>query len=728
MEVKTQHTSPVADKAQQGVMELLLINHPLDCPVCDKGGECPLQNQAMTNGRSESRFEDVKRTYPKPINISSQVLLDRERCVLCARCTRFSEQIAGDPFIALVERGALPAGRHLRGEAVRVLLLGQHRPDLPGRRAHRRGLPVPGPPVRPRLDPERLRALRERVRHRAPTTVAARCCAGWRNDPEVNEEWNCDKGRWAFTYARVARPPRAADGPRRTASSGSASWPEALDGGRRRSPAASRVRRARRRPGQRRGRLRLRQVRPHGARHQRRRLPRPAALRRGGRVPGQQRRRPPDPTAVRSPTPTSRTRRRCCSSGFEPEDESPIVFLRLRKAFRSNQTAVYRRRPVADAGLAKVGGTSSRPRRAPSPRSAARSARGAGSAWRGSDGGSPTGACGEGAVILVGERLATVPGARRAAAALAETTGARLAWIPRRAGERGALEAGAFPTLLPGGRPVRTPGPAPRSPRPGASSGCRTSAGRDTAAILAAAASGELGALVVGGVDPVDLGSAGAARGPEPALRRVPRVRSVRGDRRRRRGPAGRRRTPRRPARSSTGRAASAPSSEALETATSATTVRSTCSPTRWASSSAPARCARSAPRWRRSGRGRERAPPRPPSAPATCPASRTGTLVLATWRHLLDTAGCRTASRSSPAPRPGPVARVSATTAERSGVTDGDTSPSRPATRPSPCRSPSPRWLTTSSGCRRTPRAATARRRSAATPGAASPSQGRAA
>src|SRR6476646_2392962 len=99
MEVKTQVTPPVADKAQQGVMELLLINHPLDCPVCDKGGECPLQNQAMSNGRARSRFEDVKRTFPKPINISSQVLLDRERCVLCARCTRFSDQVAGDPFI-----------------------------------------------------------------------------------------------------------------------------------------------------------------------------------------------------------------------------------------------------------------------------------------------------------------------------------------------------------------------------------------------------------------------------------------------------------------------------------------------------------------------------------------------------------------------------------------------------------------------------------------------------
>src|ERR1700754_2314808 len=92
MVIKTQLTSPVADQAQQGVMELLLINHPLDCPICDKGGECPLQNQAMSNGRPETRFEDVKRTFPKPINISSEVLLDRERCVLCARCTRFSDQ------------------------------------------------------------------------------------------------------------------------------------------------------------------------------------------------------------------------------------------------------------------------------------------------------------------------------------------------------------------------------------------------------------------------------------------------------------------------------------------------------------------------------------------------------------------------------------------------------------------------------------------------------------
>src|SRR5437016_333869 len=106
MKVRTHLTSRVAEKAQAGVMELLLINHPLDCPICDKGGECPLQNQAMSNGRGESRFVETKRTFPKPVALSSQVLLDRERCIQCARCTRFSDQIAGDAFIDLFERGA----------------------------------------------------------------------------------------------------------------------------------------------------------------------------------------------------------------------------------------------------------------------------------------------------------------------------------------------------------------------------------------------------------------------------------------------------------------------------------------------------------------------------------------------------------------------------------------------------------------------------------------------
>jgi len=97
--------SETAARAQEGVLELLLVNHPLDCPVCDKGGECPLQDQAMAFGPGESRFVEEKRHFAKPIPISDLVLLDRERCVLCDRCTRFASEVAGDPLISFMERG-----------------------------------------------------------------------------------------------------------------------------------------------------------------------------------------------------------------------------------------------------------------------------------------------------------------------------------------------------------------------------------------------------------------------------------------------------------------------------------------------------------------------------------------------------------------------------------------------------------------------------------------------
>ncbi len=97
--------NPRVKKAQEAVLEFLLANHPLDCPVCDKGGECPLQDQALAYGPGESRFVEIKRTYEKPIAISDLVLLDRERCILCARCTRFSDEISGDPLIEFMDRG-----------------------------------------------------------------------------------------------------------------------------------------------------------------------------------------------------------------------------------------------------------------------------------------------------------------------------------------------------------------------------------------------------------------------------------------------------------------------------------------------------------------------------------------------------------------------------------------------------------------------------------------------
>ncbi|MFK7919220.1 MAG: NADH-quinone oxidoreductase subunit NuoG [Ilumatobacter sp.] len=104
-EMKIETESPTAKRAQEGMIELLLANHPLDCPVCDKGGECPLQDQAFSHGPGESRYIEEKRHYEKPIPISDLVLLDRERCILCDRCTRFADEVAGDKLIHFTQRG-----------------------------------------------------------------------------------------------------------------------------------------------------------------------------------------------------------------------------------------------------------------------------------------------------------------------------------------------------------------------------------------------------------------------------------------------------------------------------------------------------------------------------------------------------------------------------------------------------------------------------------------------
>jgi NADH-quinone oxidoreductase subunit G len=104
-DMKVDTESELTRRAQEGMLELLLANHPLDCPVCDKGGECPLQDQAFSHGPGESRYVEEKRHYEKPIPISDLVLLDRERCILCDRCTRFADEVAGDPLISFTQRG-----------------------------------------------------------------------------------------------------------------------------------------------------------------------------------------------------------------------------------------------------------------------------------------------------------------------------------------------------------------------------------------------------------------------------------------------------------------------------------------------------------------------------------------------------------------------------------------------------------------------------------------------
>jgi NADH-quinone oxidoreductase subunit G len=229
MVVKTQHTSPVAAKAQGGVMELLLINHPLDCPVCDKGGECPLQNQAMSTGRTDSRFVDVKRVFEKPLPISTQVLLDRERCVLCQRCTRFSEEIAGDPFIDLLERGAdqqigvaqdQPFQSYFSGNTIQICPVGA----LTSAAYRFRSRPFDLVSTMG-VDEHTSSGAAIRIDTRRGTVL--RRLAG--NDPDVNEEWIDDKVRFAFRYltskGRITRPMvRGADGVLTETS-----WTDALD-------------------------------------------------------------------------------------------------------------------------------------------------------------------------------------------------------------------------------------------------------------------------------------------------------------------------------------------------------------------------------------------------------------------------------------------------------------------------------------------------------------------
>ena len=494
MVVRTQFTSEAADRAQQGVMELLLINHPLDCPVCDKGGECPLQNQAMSNGRAETRFEDVKRKFPKPIAISSQVLLDRERCVLCARCTRFSDQIAGDRFIDLLERGAQqqvgiapgePFQSYFSGNTVQICPVGA----LTGTAYRFRARPfdlVSSPSVCEHCSS----GCAQRTDHRRGSVL--RRLAG--DDPEVNEEWNCDKGRWAFTYTGVGdrlTTPLVRDGGELRA----ASWSEAL------GVAAAGLTSARGRTGTLVGgrttvedayayakfsRIVLNsndidfRARPHSDEE---------AEFLAHHVAGA------PMTVTYSDVEKAPA---VLLAGFEPEEESPIVFLRLRKAVRRSALRVLSIAPFASRGLEKLAGTliSERP-------------------------GDEAGALSElerhellsmpGALILVGERLATSPGALSAAGRLAASTGARLAWVPRRAGERGALEAGALPNLLPGGRPVADERARAATAAAWGVDRLPDTVGRDTEAILAAARVGELQALLVGGVELADLPDPAAA-------------------------------------------------------------------------------------------------------------------------------------------------------------------------------------------------------------------------
>ncbi|MEU8953851.1 NADH-quinone oxidoreductase subunit G [Streptomyces sp. NPDC048518] len=506
MVVKSQLTSPVAEKAQRGVMELLLINHPLDCPVCDKGGECPLQNQAMQVGDTDTRFEGKKRTYEKPVPISTQVLLDRERCVLCARCTRFSNQIAGDPMIELIERGALqqvgtgegdPFESYFSGNTIQICPVGA----LTSAAYRFRSRPfdlVSSPSVCEHC----AGGCATRTDHRRGK-VMRRLAA---DDPEVNEEWLCDKGRFGFRYAQ--RPDRLTTPLVRNAATGElepASWPEALD------VAARGLAAARGRAGVLTGgRLTVEdayayskyarvaldtndidfRARVHSSEE---------ADFLAARVAG--RGRDLDGSGVtyalleKAPA--------VLLAGFESEEEAPGVFLRLRKAWRKHGQRTFSLAPFMTRGLEKAGGTLLPAAPGTETEWLDALAAGVGLQAPGTEASELLRA--QGSVIVVGERLAAVPGGLTAAVRAAAATGARLAWIPRRAGERAAVEAGALPSLLPGGRPATDPRARDEVAAAWGVAELPHRYGRDTGQIVEAAATGELGALLVAGVELADL-------------------------------------------------------------------------------------------------------------------------------------------------------------------------------------------------------------------------------
>lgn len=552
MVVKTQHTSEVARRAQEGVMEFLLINHPLDCPICDKGGECPLQNQAMSEGRESSRFIDAKRTYRKPLKLTSQILLDRERCILCQRCVRFGKEIAGDPFLDLQGRGGGTAPtehHHFMGEQVGsfdTAVLDYFNPqakdnvkagisgpygqegiigsfnegdlapndrDVSGRAfaSYFSGNIIQICPVgaltsndyRFRARPFDLVSTASVTEHDASGSAirvdirrgeVLRRLAG--NDPEVNEEWITDKDRFAFKWSDVQR----LNTPfvRENGQLVPTSWSDALD----------RVHRALAGlsgdqvgflPG---GRLSFEDawawskfarsvvgsdsidMRSRSHNEEERSFLAAHVAGRGLGVTYSQLESAGQVLLV----------------GLEPEDECGAIFLRMRKATRKGKLRVASLAPMTSRGLAKLSGELLRCAPGTEVEVAAEIREGGEFADLASrlDGG----------VILVGERASRTPGLLSEVVRLAERTHCRIQWVPRRAGERGGVEAGLLPGLLPFGRPL-----ASQEARESLAWGeIPAQRGLDATQMLEAAADGRVKALVVGGVDLRDFDDPAAAR------------------------------------------------------------------------------------------------------------------------------------------------------------------------------------------------------------------------
>ncbi len=159
--------SPAAVDAQDGVLELLLVNHPLDCPVCDKGGECPLQDRTFRFGPGKTRFIEMKRHFPKPLDLSSLVALDRERCIQCFRCVRFSQDVAEDKDLIMEDRGAGSEIATFTGDAYTGRFTGNVIDLCPVGALTSLPVPLREPPLGAREHPHGLHPLPGGLQHRA---------------------------------------------------------------------------------------------------------------------------------------------------------------------------------------------------------------------------------------------------------------------------------------------------------------------------------------------------------------------------------------------------------------------------------------------------------------------------------------------------------------------------------------------------------------------------------
>jgi len=229
MVVKTAATSAMAAEAQDATLEFILVNHPLDCPVCDKGGECPLQDLTFRWGPGNTRMRFPKRTLEKPIPISPAIALDRERCILCYRCTRFSEDVAEDGQLVARERGASSIIATFEDEPYRAPFSGNVIELCPvgaltstQYRFEARPWEIQNVPSVCGLCPVGCNITATTREGKVKRILS-------RNHPEIDEGWLCDKGRFGFTHLYAAdrvRDPLRKIGKRRFET---LAWEAALD-------------------------------------------------------------------------------------------------------------------------------------------------------------------------------------------------------------------------------------------------------------------------------------------------------------------------------------------------------------------------------------------------------------------------------------------------------------------------------------------------------------------